>query len=147
MQEGKSRVSQTPESISRAAPKRLFPKDDPGSSSAAETKRASASQDGICEVPESVVSDMEEGPSPSHLRKVGESCAEVGQGSPVLKHPPCCRPGLASLFHDGFFIQVYLHSLSKTSPLSFSSPPSSLLPPVSIYMCVCVICIVLCVCL
>ncbi|XP_031193626.1 cell cycle checkpoint control protein RAD9B isoform X2 [Mastomys coucha] len=76
VQEGKSRVSQTPESISRAAPKRLFPKDDPDSSSAAETKRASASQDGICEVPESVVSDMEEGPSPSHLRKF--SCMFFG---------------------------------------------------------------------
>ncbi|XP_052024273.1 cell cycle checkpoint control protein RAD9B [Apodemus sylvaticus] len=68
-QEGKSQVSQNPESISRTAPKRLFPKGPPDSSSAAETKRASTSQDGICEVPESVVSGMEEGPSPSHLRK------------------------------------------------------------------------------
>jgi cell cycle checkpoint control protein RAD9B len=72
--EDKSRVSQTPESISRAAPKRLFPKDSPDSSSAAETKRASAGQDDIFEVPESVVSDMEEERSPSHLRKVGLLC-------------------------------------------------------------------------
>ncbi|XP_063127632.1 cell cycle checkpoint control protein RAD9B isoform X3 [Rattus norvegicus] len=75
-QEGKSRVSQTPESISRAAPKRLFPKDPPDSSSAAETRRASASQDDISEVPESVVSDMEEGQSPSPLRKF--SCMFFG---------------------------------------------------------------------
>ncbi|XP_021078320.1 cell cycle checkpoint control protein RAD9B isoform X2 [Mus pahari] len=65
--ESKSGVTQTPESISRAAPRRLFPKDPLDNSSAAETKRAS--QDDICEVPESVVSDKEEEPSPSHLRK------------------------------------------------------------------------------
>ncbi|XP_028621861.1 cell cycle checkpoint control protein RAD9B isoform X1 [Grammomys surdaster] len=75
-QEGKSHVSQNPESISRAAPKRLFPKDPPESSCAAETKRASTSQDDISQVPESVVSDTEEGLSPSHLRKF--SCMFFG---------------------------------------------------------------------
>ncbi|KAK7799957.1 hypothetical protein U0070_008029 [Myodes glareolus] len=68
-QVGKSRASQTPESISRAAPKRLFPKEPLDSSSATETKRASTNQDNISQVPESVVSDMEEGPGLSHLRK------------------------------------------------------------------------------
>ncbi|XP_059105558.1 cell cycle checkpoint control protein RAD9B isoform X3 [Peromyscus eremicus] len=72
----RSQASEAPESISRAAPKRLFPKEPPDSSSATETKRASASQDNISEVPESVVSDMEEGPSPSHLRKF--SCMFFG---------------------------------------------------------------------
>ncbi|XP_040587000.1 cell cycle checkpoint control protein RAD9B [Mesocricetus auratus] len=75
-QVGKSRASQAPESISRAAPKRLFPKDSPDSSCARETKRASTNQDDISEVPESVVSDMEEGPGPSHLRKF--SCMFFG---------------------------------------------------------------------
>lgn len=73
-QVGKSQAS--PESISRAAPKRLFPKDPLDSSSATETKRASTNQDNISEVPESVVSDMEEGPGPSHLRKF--SCMFFG---------------------------------------------------------------------
>ncbi|KAL6042315.1 hypothetical protein STEG23_012801 [Scotinomys teguina] len=72
----KSQASQTPESISRAAPKRLFPKEFPDSSSATETKRASTNQDDISEVPESIVSDMEEEPSSSHLRKF--SCMFFG---------------------------------------------------------------------
>nr|XP_048303331.1 cell cycle checkpoint control protein RAD9B isoform X2 [Myodes glareolus] len=75
-QVGKSRASQTPESISRAAPKRLFPKEPLDSSSATETKRASTNQDNISQVPESVVSDMEEGPGLSHLRKF--SCMFFG---------------------------------------------------------------------
>ncbi|KAH0502298.1 Cell cycle checkpoint control protein RAD9B, partial [Microtus ochrogaster] len=75
-QVGKSQASQTPESISRAAPKRLFPKEPLDSRSATETKRASTNQDNISEVLESVVSDMEEGPGPSHLRKF--SCMFFG---------------------------------------------------------------------
>ncbi|XP_051017513.1 cell cycle checkpoint control protein RAD9B [Acomys russatus] len=75
-QVGKSQASQAPESISRAAPKRLFPKDPPDSNSAAETKRACISQDDISEVPETIVSDMEEGPGPSPLRKF--SCLFFG---------------------------------------------------------------------
>ncbi|CAO2629529.1 Cell cycle checkpoint control protein RAD9B, partial [Lemmus lemmus] len=74
-QVSKSQASQAPESISRAAPKRLFPKEPVDSSSATETKRASTNQD-ISEVPESVVSNMEEGPGPSHLRKF--SCMFFG---------------------------------------------------------------------
>nr|XP_006970902.2 cell cycle checkpoint control protein RAD9B isoform X1 [Peromyscus maniculatus bairdii] len=72
----KSQASLAPESISRAAPKRLFPKEPPDSSSATETERASANQDDISEVPESIVSDVEEGPSPSHLTKF--SCMFFG---------------------------------------------------------------------
>ncbi|XP_052611266.1 cell cycle checkpoint control protein RAD9B isoform X3 [Peromyscus californicus insignis] len=93
----KSQASQAPESISRAAPKRLFPKEPPDSSSATETKRASASQDDISEVPESVVSDMEEGPSPSHLRKYPEirrvvrSCGTGVTGS--CEPPSLCEDG------------------------------------------------------
>ncbi|XP_050014855.1 cell cycle checkpoint control protein RAD9B isoform X1 [Alexandromys fortis] len=75
-QVGKSQASQTPESISRAAPKRLFPKEPLDSSSATETKRVSTNQDNISEVPESVVSDMEEGPGLSCLRKF--SCMFFG---------------------------------------------------------------------
>ncbi|GAB1290138.1 Cell cycle checkpoint control protein RAD9B [Apodemus speciosus] len=96
-QEGKSQVS-----ISRAAPKRLFPKDPPDSSSAAETKRARASQGDICEVPESVVGDMEEGPSPSHLRKRVSVCSPGRPGifcsvdQAGLKLREICRPASAS---------------------------------------------------
>ncbi|KAL1768798.1 cell cycle checkpoint control protein RAD9B isoform X3 [Sigmodon hispidus] len=72
----KSQASQSPESISRAAPKRLFPKESPDSSTATETKRVSIHEDNISEVPESIVSDMEEGPGPSHLRKF--SCMFFG---------------------------------------------------------------------
>lgn len=69
----KSRTSQAPESISRTAPKRLFPKDPPESISTAETKKASANRDNINEVPETVVSDTEVGPDFSQPTKV-EQC-------------------------------------------------------------------------
>ncbi|EGW07447.1 Cell cycle checkpoint control protein RAD9B-like [Cricetulus griseus] len=88
-QVGQSQASQAPESISRAAPKRLFPKDPLDSSCATETKRASTNQDDISEVPESVVSDMEEGPGPSQLRKF--SCMFFGavssQQQEYASHP------------------------------------------------------------
>uniref|UniRef100_A0A8C5K918 RAD9 checkpoint clamp component B n=1 Tax=Jaculus jaculus TaxID=51337 RepID=A0A8C5K918_JACJA len=58
---GEGRASQVPESISRTARKRLFPKDYV-------TKRASANRDNICEVPGSIVS-TEEGPGCSQFRK------------------------------------------------------------------------------
>nr|XP_021487070.1 cell cycle checkpoint control protein RAD9B [Meriones unguiculatus] len=75
-QVSKSRACQAPESISRAAPKRLFPKELLDSSSAAEIKRASTNQDDISIVPETIVSDMEKEPEPSHLRKF--SCMFFG---------------------------------------------------------------------
>ncbi|XP_017655207.1 cell cycle checkpoint control protein RAD9B isoform X1 [Nannospalax galili] len=65
----KSRNSQAPESISRTAAKRLFPKDPSKSSSTVETKRASVNGDDISEVPETVVSDTEAGPGSSHPTK------------------------------------------------------------------------------
>ncbi|XP_040145416.1 cell cycle checkpoint control protein RAD9B [Ictidomys tridecemlineatus] len=77
----KSGTSQTPEYISRkSAPKRLYPREAATKNSAGENcgspQRKKASGDNIFEVPESIVSDTEEGPGSPYLRKF--SCMFFG---------------------------------------------------------------------